>query len=61
MRKFKNMRNPVLPSDVHIPDGEARVMTDGKLYMGVVIREKMYSAVRVTTSSQLRIWNIGQS
>jgi arabinoxylan arabinofuranohydrolase len=26
-------RNPVLPPDVHLPDGEARVMPDGRLYV----------------------------
>ena len=33
MREFKNMRNPLLPLDIHIPDSEARVMPDGKLYI----------------------------
>lgn len=33
MREYKNMRNPVLPLDVHIPDGEAHIMPDGKLYL----------------------------
>lgn len=33
MRQFKNGRNPVLPPDVHIPDGEGHVMPDGKLYI----------------------------
>ena len=26
-------RNPVLPPEHHIPDGEAHVMPDGKLYV----------------------------
>ena len=33
MRNHKNMRNPVLPLDVHVPDSEAHVMPDGKLYV----------------------------
>lgn len=30
---FQNRRNPILPLDIHIPDGEAHVMPDGKLYI----------------------------
>ena len=26
-------RNPLLPLDIHIPDAEARVMPDGRLYL----------------------------
>lgn len=33
MRQYKNLRNPILPLDVHIPDSEAHVMPDGKLYI----------------------------
>ena len=33
MRKFNNLRNPILPLDIHIPDSEAHVMPDGKLYI----------------------------
>lgn len=33
MKKFKNMRNPVLPLEYHVPDSEAHVMPDGKLYI----------------------------
>ncbi len=34
MKKIcKNMRNPILPIDIHIPDSEAHVMPDGKLYI----------------------------
>ena len=33
MKEYKNNRNPVLPVDVHIPDGEPHVMPDGKLYI----------------------------
>lgn len=31
--EFENMRNPILPLDVHIADGEPHVMPDGKLYI----------------------------
>lgn len=31
--EFKNNRNPILPLDIHIPDGEVHVMPDGKLYI----------------------------
>lgn len=33
MTDYKNSRNPILPLDHHIPDGEAHVMPDGKLYI----------------------------
>lgn len=33
MKKIKNSRNPILPLEVHIPDSEAHVMPDGKLYI----------------------------
>lgn len=33
MEYFKNMRNPVLPLKYHVPDSEAHVMSDGKLYI----------------------------
>lgn len=31
--KYNNQRNPILPLDVHIPDSEAHVMPDGKVYV----------------------------
>jgi len=33
MRGYINTRNPILPLDIHIPDPEAHVMPDGKLYI----------------------------
>lgn len=33
MKAFKNRRNPILPVEYHIPDSEAHVMSDGKLYL----------------------------
>lgn len=33
MLTHKNTRNPILPMDIHVPDGEAHVMPDGKLYL----------------------------
>lgn len=33
MSDFRNMRNPILPLEHHIPDGEAHVMPDGRLYI----------------------------
>ena len=33
MREYKNTRNPILPPDIHIPDGEGHVMPDGRLYI----------------------------
>ncbi len=31
--EFKNTHNPILPLEHHVPDGEAHVMPDGKLYI----------------------------
>lgn len=33
MKSFKNVRNPILPLQYHVPDGEAHVMPDGRLYI----------------------------
>lgn len=33
MKEFKDCRNPVLPVDLHIPDPEAHVMPDGRVYV----------------------------
>ena len=30
---FQNTRNPILPLNIHVPDSEAHVMPDGKLYI----------------------------
>lgn len=31
--EYVNKRNPILPPGYHVPDGEAHVMPDGKLYV----------------------------
>lgn len=33
MQEFKDCRNPVLPTNLHIPDPEAHVMPDGRVYV----------------------------
>ena len=33
MKEFKDCRNPVLPTYLHIPDSEAHVMPDGRVYV----------------------------
>lgn len=33
MKEFINNRNPILPVEYHIPDGEGHVMPDGRLYI----------------------------
>ncbi|PFO07767.1 xylosidase [Bacillus sp. AFS076308] len=33
MKEYKECRNPVLPPDIHIPDPEAHVMPDGRVYV----------------------------
>ena len=45
--EFKNQRNPILPLQHHIPDGEAHVMPDGNLYV-----YGSYDAIDTTYCSQ---------
>lgn len=33
MIEYTNKRNPILPLRYHVPDGEAHVMPDEKLYL----------------------------
>lgn len=64
MRKqeFINKRNPVLPVEYYIPDAEAHVMSDGKLYVfesfdnkdGAYCCEKYY----VVSTPDMEHWTI---
>lgn len=62
MREFKNMRNPILPPDVHVPDSEGHVMPDGRLYIygsyddraDVYCSEKYY----VVSTADMEHWTI---
>ncbi|MCM1121245.1 MAG: family 43 glycosylhydrolase [Eubacterium sp.] len=45
--KYENQRNPILPVEFHVPDGEAHVMPDGKLYV-----YGSYDALDITYCSQ---------
>ena len=42
--KFTNNRNPLLPLQFHVPDAEAHVMPDGRLYLygSYDLRDDMY-------------------
>ena len=33
MKEYRDCRNPVLPPDLHIPDPEAHVIPDGRVYV----------------------------
>lgn len=62
MINCKNTRNPILPLDIHIPDGEAHVMPDGKLYiygsfddMGEAYCSEKY---HVVSTSDMEHWTI---
>ena len=62
MSEYKNNRNPILPIDIHIPDGEAHVMPDGKLYiygsyddMGDEYCSEKY---RVVSTEDMEHWKI---
>lgn len=62
MREFKNRRNPVLPLEYHIPDSEAHVMPDGKLYVygSFDDREKAYCSEKyyVISTKDMEHWEI---
>lgn len=58
----KNVRNPILPPGLHIPDPEAHVMPDGKLYLygSLDNREDMFCSdeYRVISTSDMETWEI---
>ncbi|KAF1297543.1 xylosidase [Enterococcus sp. JM4C] len=60
--KYKNQRNPILPLDIHIPDGEAHVMPDGKLYIygSYDNQEEIYCSeeYHVVSTNDLETWEI---
>lgn len=62
MVEYKNMRNPILPLDVHVPDSEAHVMPDGKLYIygSYDTREDVYCSeeYHVVSTSDMEYWTI---
>ena len=62
VRNFKNMRNPILPLDIHIPDSEAHVMPDGKLYIygSFDDREDVYCSEQyfVVSTPDMEHWTI---
>ena len=62
MREFKNRRNPILPLEFHIPDSEAHVMPDGKLYLygSFDDREDVYCSdrYRVVSTPDMEHWTI---
>ncbi len=62
MREYENARNPVLPLDIHIPDSEAHVMPDGKLYLYGSYDDygNMYCSEKyaVVSTADMRHWNI---
>jgi arabinoxylan arabinofuranohydrolase len=60
--KYKNKRNPILPLDIHIPDGEAHIMPDGNLYIyGSLDNQKdIYcsESYRVVSTKDLETWEV---
>ncbi len=62
MKHFKNMRNPVLPLPYHIPDSEAHMMPDGKLYIygSFDDREDVYCSEKyhVVSTPDMENWTI---
>lgn len=62
MREFTNRRNPILPVEYHILDGEAHVFSDGKLYIygSLDNREDDYCSEKyhVVSSQDMEHWII---
>ncbi len=60
--KYENKRNPILPLDIHIPDSEAHVMSDGKLYVygSFDNREDVYCSeeYHVVSTEDMNLWEI---
>lgn len=59
---YTNTHNPVLPAEIHIPDSEAHVFSDGKLYVygsfdqleGEYCSDRYY----VVSTEDLKNWEI---
>ena len=66
MRRYTKMRNdghnPLLPVDIHIPDGEAHVMPDGRLYVygSFDALDDYYCSniYRVASTDDMRNWKV---
>ncbi|MBO6163748.1 MAG: family 43 glycosylhydrolase [Lachnospiraceae bacterium] len=60
--KFENQRNPILPLRFHVPDSEAHVMTDGRLYVygSFDNRDDVYCSeeYHVVSTSDMKHWEI---
>lgn len=59
---FENTRNPILPLDVHVPDSEAHVMPDGKLYVygSYDLLEDVYCSeeYHVVSTPDMKHWTV---
>lgn len=62
MQNYQNSRNPVLPLSCHVPDGEAHMMPDGRLYVYGSYDElgDMYCSEKyhVVSTSDLKRWTV---
>lgn len=62
MKEFKNTHNPILPLEHHIPDSEAHVMPDGRLYVygSYDNREDVYCSdiYRVVSTADMKHWTL---
>ena len=62
MNEFCNRRNPILPLEHHVPDSEAHVMPDGKLYIygSYDDREDVYCSEKyhVVSTPDLEHWTV---
>lgn len=60
--KYQNTHNPILPLEHHIPDAEAHVMPDGKLYLygsyDACKKEYCSNYYRVAYTADLKEWSV---
>ncbi len=65
MMTYSNQRNPVLPTDICIPDCEAHIMPDGKLYLygSYDDNAKDYCSDRyyVCSTTDMETWHISET
>ena len=65
MQECRNRRNPILPLSVHVPDSEAHVMPDGKLYVygSYDLLEDVYCSeeYHVVSTPDMEHWTIHQT
>jgi len=65
MKTFKNTHNPILPLEYHIPDSEAHVFSDGRLYLYGSLDElaDAWCSTRyhVVSTADMKTWTVHET